>query len=64
MLESLFDKAAGLQASSFIKKRQHRCFLWKYWEIFKNTYFEEYLQNAASEVSEQNPFDAIPINLK
>ena len=39
MLESLFNKYAGLKACNFIKKRlQHRCFP-NICEIFKNTYF-------------------------
>ena len=48
MLESIFNKIAGLQACSFIKKRlQHRYF---FHEIFKNTYFEERLRATASKL--------------
>ena len=44
VLESLFIKVAGAQASNFIKKKlQHRCFFCEICEIFKNTYFEEHL---------------------
>ena len=49
MLESLFNKVAGLQGCSFIKKRlQHRCFFCEYYKLFKNSYFEEHLKTAAS----------------
>ena len=38
-----------LQACNFIKKGlQHRC-SFEYYEIFKNTYFEEHLLTAASD---------------
>ena len=43
VVESLFNKVAGLRASSFIKKKlQHRCFPVKLAK-FKDIYFEEYL---------------------
>ena len=49
MLESLCNKVAGLQASSFIKKiPQHGSFLQKYCKVSKNTYFEEHLPTAVS----------------
>ena len=52
VLKSLFNKVASLQTCNFIKRRlQHRCFSCKIWEIFKNTYFEEYLRTTASVVS-------------
>ena len=42
VLESVFVKVLGL---NLIKKRfQHRCFPVNFCEIFKNTYFVEYLQ--------------------
>ena len=53
MLESLFNKAVDLQICNFIKKRfQQKVFSCDYWEIFKNTYFEEHLRTAASVHSE------------
>ena len=49
VLESLFNNAADLQVCDFIKKRlQHRCFPVIIAKFFKNTYFEEHLQTAAS----------------
>ena len=46
VLESLFNKIAGLQACNFIKKRiQNIC---KDCEISKKTCFQEHLQMAAS----------------
>ena len=49
MLESLFYKVASLETYIFIKKKlQHRCFLFKYWSIYKNTCFEESLQTVGS----------------
>ena len=49
MLEFLFNKIASLQGCNFIKKKlRQRCFKVKFCEIFRNTYFEEYLQSAAS----------------
>ena len=50
MLESLFHKVADLQACNFIKKRlQHRCF--SVAKFLQNTYFEEHLRTAASELT-------------
>ena len=52
VLESLFNKVAGLQACNFIKKRlQHRYFPVKIAKFFKKTFFEEYLRKTASVVS-------------
>ena len=49
MLVSLINKAADLKACNFINKRfQHRCFSVNIAKDFKNTYFEEHLQAAAS----------------
>ena len=43
---------SGWKACNFIKKRlQHRTFSCEYWEISKNTYFEEHLRTAAPEVT-------------
>ena len=61
-MKSLLNKVVGRKACKFIKKRpQHRCFpvniatflmfSCEYCEIFKNTYFEEHLRTAASEVT-------------
>ena len=50
MLESLFNKFAGLQPCNFIKKRlQDRCFPCEICEIFKKTHFEEHMGTTASE---------------
>ena len=46
VLESLFNKAAGLQVCNFIKKRLTQVFSCDYSEIFKDTNFEEHLQTA------------------
>ena len=46
MLESLFNKVAGLKGCNFIKKRlQHRCS--PILQNFKNTYFKEHLRTPA-----------------
>ena len=50
MLESLFNKVAGLKTCNFIKKRpptqvfsrENSC------EVFKNTFFTEHLRSTAS----------------
>ena len=50
-MESLFNKAAALQACNVTKKRpQHRCFPVNIAK-FKNTYFEKHLRTAASDSS-------------
>ena len=49
MLGSLFNKVAGLKACNFIKETPTQVVFCEYCEIFKNTYFEEHLQMAASE---------------
>ena len=50
MLDSLINKVTGFQAGKFIKKRlQHRFFSCNVYEIFKNTYFEEHLEETASD---------------
>ena len=49
MLESLFNKVAGLQGLQlYSKKTPTQMFSREHCENFKNTYFEEYLQTAAS----------------
>ena len=46
LLESAFNKIAGVQAYNFIKRRlQHWCFSYESSGIFKNTYFKEHLKN-------------------
>ena len=45
-MESLFNKVAGLNACNFIKKAPTQVFSCEYYEIFKNTYFEEHLEMA------------------
>ena len=45
MLESLFDKFAGLNACNFIKKRhQHVCFANNYLEFLRTSFFIEHLR--------------------
>ena len=48
MLESLFNKVAGLQVCNFIKGDSTTDFFCEYYKIFKNTYFEEHLGTAVS----------------
>ena len=44
-----FIKVAGLQASNCIEKgASTQIFSYEYREIYKNTYFDEHLQTAAS----------------
>ena len=48
--KSLLNKVAGHKLCNFIKKKTPtRIFFYKYWEISKNTCFEEYLRTAGSE---------------
>ena len=49
VLGSLFNKVAGLKACNFIEETPTQVVFCEYCEIFKNTYFEEHLQMAASE---------------
>ena len=46
--ESLFNKVASLGPATLLKKTPTYVFSCKYYEIFKNTYFEEHLRTAAS----------------
>ena len=49
VLESLFNKFAGLKANNFIKKRlKHWVFSCEYYKIFKNSIFYRTLLVAAS----------------
>ena len=47
-LEPPFNKVTDLKASNFIKKILQHGFSFEICEIFKNTYFEEHLETAAS----------------
>ena len=52
VLESLFNKAAGIKACIFITKEiPAQVFPCEYQEIFKDTYFEAHLHTAASNVT-------------
>ena len=54
LLESLFYKVADLQTFNFIKKRlQPSCFPFIV-KIWRNTYFEEHLRTAASELTSRS----------
>ena len=44
VLESLFNKVAGLKACSFIKKTPTQVFSCEYCEIFKKPFFIEHLR--------------------
>ena len=49
MLGPLFNKVAGLKACSFLKtETPTQVFYGEYWDLFKNTYFEERLRIVAS----------------
>ena len=49
VLESLFNKAAGLPVCKFIKKETPiQVFSCDYCKVFQKTYFEKYLRTAAS----------------
>ena len=51
VLESLFNRVAGLKACNFIKRDSNtatQVFSWEYCKIFKNTYSEENLRTTAS----------------
>ena len=52
VLESLLNKAAGLQACNFIKRRlQHRHFPVKFGKFLRTPIFEKYLRTTASVLS-------------
>ena len=51
VLESLFNKVAGLRIVTLLKNALTQASSCEYCIIFKNTYFEEDLQTAASAVS-------------
>ena len=52
MLKSLLHKAAGRKPCNFVKKRlQHRYFSVNIAKFSKNTYFEEHMRTAASELT-------------
>ena len=48
VLESLFNKVAGLQTCNYLKKTPTPVFSCKCSKIFKNTQFEEHLRTADS----------------
>ena len=48
VLESSFNKIAGLQACNFIKRDSNTGVFLSIFELFKNACFEEYLPAAAS----------------
>ena len=47
MLESLFKKLQGRGLEHYQKETPTQVFSCKYFEIFKNTYFEKHLRTAA-----------------
>ena len=49
MLDSLINKVTGFQACKFIKKTPTQVFSCNVYEIFKNTYFEEHLEETVSD---------------
>ena len=52
LLKSLLNKVPGRKPYKFVKKGlQHRCFPANIAKLFKNTYLEEHLRTAASEVT-------------
>ena len=51
MLESLFNKVVALGLQLFKKETSTEVSPCKYFEVSKNTYFEEHLRTAASDVT-------------
>ena len=49
MLQSLFNKVAGLGLQIYLKEIQTQLFSCEYCEIFLNTYSVEHLRTTASE---------------
>ena len=47
MLEPFFNKVAGFQPASFLKRDSNTSVSCEVWEAFKNTFFEERLQTTA-----------------
>ena len=55
MLESVFNKVAGLQAYNFVKKRlQHRCYLVKFAKFLRTLFFTEHLFTVTASVCFEN----------
>ena len=55
MLESVFNKVAGLQACKFVKKRlQHRCYLVKFAKFLRTLFFTEHLFTVTASVCFEN----------
>ena len=59
VLESLFNKVAGLSLQVYQKETPEQVFFCEFCEILKNTYFFEYLRTAACEGDTPNVFDLI-----
>ena len=64
MLESLFNKYAGLKACNFVEKRlQHRCFPVKFAKFLRTPFFTEHIRWLLLEIShELSPFIAFEDN--
>ena len=50
VLESLFNEVSGLRTATLLKETPTQVFSCEYYQIFKNIYFEEHLQTAASKL--------------
>ena len=48
MLESFLNNVSGLRPATLLKETPTQVFLCEICEFFRNTYFEEHLQTAAS----------------
>ena len=52
VVQSVFNKVAGLQAYNFVKKRlQHRCYLAKFAKFLRTLFFTEHLFTVTASVS-------------
>ena len=55
VLESVFNKVAGLQTYNFVKKRlQHRCYLLKFAKFLRTLFFTEHLFTVTASVCFEN----------
>ena len=61
VLESLFNKVAGLNPTTLLKRDSKKVFSCEYCKIFKNTYFE-YLGTIDSELRERFLIDPLTTN--
>ena len=59
---SLFNKVAGLQPATFLKRDSTQAFSYEVCEIFKNTYFEEHLRLTAVEQLPLNSYTITNFN--